>query len=868
MDANGLRRAFTEFFVERGHVVVPSAGLIPHHARAPLFTNAGMNQFIPYFLGEERPPYPRATSVQRCVRIRGKHDDIENVGRTTRHATLFEMLGNFSFGDYFKEAAIPFAWELLTERLGFDADRLWVTVYVDDDEAAAIWADAVGVPAERIQRMGPGTVQPDDNFWEMGETGPCGPCSEIYFDRGPTWGPEGGPLTGGEERFCEIWNLVFMQYDRQADGTLQPLPRPSIDTGAGFERMLTMLQDVRSIWETDAIRPVIGRAEAVTGRRYGDDEEADVALRILADHARSMAFLISDGVFPSNEDRGYVLRRLIRRAVRLAYQLGVEQPVTPDMVGAVGDVMGSAYPDLARNMDFVTGVVQREEERFRSTLRSGLAMLDTELADGAGSVSGPVAFRLHDTYGFPIELTREIVAERGGRVDEDGFSASMEHQRTQSKEGGKGAAVATGGHAEAYRDLLAGHGATDFVGYTTSTATGEVLAVLDAGDGSIEVILDRTPFYAEGGGQVGDTGTIETDTGRARVVDTTRALPELTRHLAVVEEGELRTGQAATATIDSTRRDAIRRNHTGTHLLHWALRTVLGDHVKQQGSLVAPDRLRFDFTHYGPLSDEEVARVEDLVNEAVLGDGDVVVTEMSRAEADAAGAIAFFDEKYGERVRVLQAGDRSVELCGGTHVGRLGQIGPVEIVSEGSIGSNLRRVEATTGTATLRRLRDNERTIHAAADLLKARPDELTTAIERKLADLRAAEAALKSAQQAALAGAAGTLVDQAVGGVVVARHDGLAGDQLRDLAAQVRNRDGVRTVVLGGSPDGAKVALVALVAKGEAVGAPELISDAAKLVGGGGGGKNPEMAMAGGRDAGRLDEALDGVRAKLGVAV
>jgi alanyl-tRNA synthetase len=874
MDSNRLRRVFTDFFVAHGHVAVPSAGLIPHHPRAPLFTNAGMNQFIPYFTGEEKAPYPRATSIQKCVRIRGKHDDIENVGRTSRHATFFEMLGNFSFGDYFKPVAIPLAWELLTEHMGFDGDRLWVTVFTDDDDAAAIWADSVGVPAARIQRLGE-----NDNFWEMGETGPCGPCSEIFFDRGPEWGGDGGPAGGGEERFIEIWNLVFMQFDRQANGSFEPLPQPSIDTGAGFERVLSMLQDVPTIWETDGLREIIARAESVTGRRYGAEAEVDVTLRILADHARSMAFLVSDGVFPSNEDRGYVLRRLIRRAVRLAYQLGVERLVTPALVAGVVDVMGEAYPDLARNADFVTGVTSREEERFRATLRTGMARLSAEL-EVTGEVSGDVAFQLHDTHGFPVELTREIAAEQGKGLDEAGFEAAMRTQRELSKAGGKSAAASSSDRISAYRALLDEHGPTQFVGYASNSVTARVLDVLDAapadedGDGRprYEVFLDVTPFYAEGGGQVGDTGTIETDTGRATVVDTTVALAGMTRHLVIFSEGEVRRGQAATAAIDVERRSAIRRNHTGTHLLHWALRTVLGDHVKQQGSLVAPDRLRFDFTHYGPLTDDEVAQVEDLVNAQVLSDPDVAIAEMSRAEADAAGAIAFFDEKYGERVRVISAGPLSTELCGGTHVARLGQIGPVEIVSESSIGSNLRRVEATTGTATLARLRANERTIADAAGLLRARPDELTAAIQRKLADLRTAEVALRGAQQAALAGTARTLAGQASDGKLVARADGLAGDQLSELAAQVRAIDGVHTVVLGGTPDGHKVALVALVAKDQVaksadLAAPALIADAARTVGGGGGGKNPERAMAGGRDPGRLDEALDSVRAKLGLS-
>ncbi len=857
MDATALRRAFTQYFTDRGHTAVASSGLIPHHPRAPLFTNAGMNQFIPYFVGEELPPYPRATSIQKCVRIRGKHDDIELIGRTTRHLTFFEMLGNFSFGDYFKERAIPLAWELLTGAFGLDGDRLWASVYLDDDEAAEIWRTVVGLPAERIQRMG------EDNFWEMGDTGPCGPCSEIYYDRGPEWGPEGGPLHGGEERYVEIWNLVFMQFDRQADGSLLPLPNPSIDTGAGLERILSVSQGVPAVWDTDVIRPVIAAAERLTGRRYGADGEVDVALRILADHARSMTFLIGDGVFPSNEDRGYVLRRLIRRAVRQAFTLGVDRPVTPDLVASCVEVMGDAYPDLGRSAGFITDVAAREEARFRTTLRSGLSMLEAELAQGRSEISGEVAFRLHDTHGFPVELTREVAAERGATVDEDGFRSAMRHQQEQSGRGAKKVA-ASGELGETYRRLLEEAGQTRFVGYTDLTATATVTGVVEREDGTLEVFLSTTPFYAEGGGQVGDTGTIETDSGSARVVDTTYALPGLTRHTVTVETGEIHPGQSATASVDAVRRAAIRRNHTGTHLLHWALRRVLGDHVKQQGSLVAPDRLRFDFTHYSPLQPEEIARIEDLVNAAVLADEDVDITVMPRSEADAAGAVAFFEDKYGEEVRVIRAGSQSLELCGGTHVDRLGQIGPVEIVSEGSIGSNLRRIEATTGTATLQRLRHAERLIAETAALLRARPDELTEAVERKLGDYRDIELRLRKSEQAALAGRALQIAEAAADGAVVARVDGLPPDQLRELASQVRQVGQLQTVVLGGTPDGDKVSLVAVVAKGVTPTAPELIAPAAATVGGGGGGRNPEQAMAGGRDSSRLDQALEQVRAAL----
>jgi alanyl-tRNA synthetase len=869
MDANGLRRAFTTFFAERGHAVVPSSGLIPHHPKAPLFTNAGMNQFLPYILGEEIAPHPRVTSVQKCVRIRGKHDDIELIGRTSRHHTFFEMLGNWSFGDYFKQGAIALAWELVTETFGLEGDRLWVTVHETDDDAVAIWHDTIGVPIERIQRMGA------DNFWEMGDTGPCGPCSEIYYDRGAEFGPEGGPEKDDGERYVEFWNLVFMQYDRQADGTLLDLPKKTIDTGAGLERLLSILEGVDSNWDTDVIRPLIAEAEAATGRQYGADPEVDVALRILADHARSVTFLVNDGVFPSNEDRGYVLRRLIRRAVRQAFQLGVDSLVTPRLVHAVVDVMAEAYPDLRRNEEFVAGVVAREEERFRATLRSGLALLDAELASGA-TISGEVAFKLHDTHGFPIELTREIAAERKVEVDEAGFRAAMARQVEQSKRGGKKEADA-GAHAGDYRELLEQFGTTEFVGYTEYEATARVLAVVpvEAPEGveasahpHVELFLDRTPFYAEGGGQVGDTGSIETATGRAEVLDTTAALPGLHRHLAVVKHGVITPGQEAKASIEVDRRNAIRRNHTGTHLLHWALREVLGPHVKQAGSLVAPGRLRFDFAHYSPVTADQLREIEDLVNDRVLEDEPVTATEMSMTEAQRLGAIAFFGDKYGDVVRVLQAGSRSIELCGGTHVSALGMIGPIKVVSEGSIGSNLRRIEATTGTVTFDRMRRAEAELEQAAHLLRTTPEELTGTLEKRLAELKAAHDELKGLRQGALQAQARELAGTAAanGGFVVARRDGLDQGELRELAAAIRATPGVRAAILGGSPSEGKVSLVAAVASGEDLIASDLIAEAAHIVGGGGG-RQAELAMAGGRDPARLDEALAAVRLKLGLA-
>ncbi|MGH9091787.1 MAG: alanine--tRNA ligase, partial [Acidimicrobiales bacterium] len=779
MDADRLRATFTGFFAARAHEVVPSASLVPQHPRAPLFTNAGMNQFIPYYLGEEVPPYRRATSVQKCVRIRGKHDDIELVGRTTRHLTFFEMLGNFSFGDYFKPDAIPWAWELLTADLGLDGDRLWASVYTDDDEAAEIWRDAVGLPAERIQRLG------EDNFWEMGETGPCGPCSEIYYDRGPAFGEEGGPAGGGEERYVEIWNLVFTQYDRQADGSLEPLPRPNIDTGAGLERVLTLLEDVPSIWETGVLRPVIARAESLTGLAYGEDPETDVALRVLADHARSTGLLVADGVLPSNDGRGYVLRRLVRRSVLTARRLGVEARVTPELATAVAGVLGAAYPALVRDLDLVQGVLDREEAGFDRTLRTGLHLLTEALDEakaGGGELGGEVAFRLHDTHGFPIELTGELAGEAGVAVDRAGYDERMAAQRERARQAARTASVAD---EDAYRRLLDAEGPTAFVGRSPDAyaVPARVVGVLAGAEpGTAEMFLDRTPFYAEGGGQVGDTGTVVTETGRAEVYDTVPALPGLAAHRSRVT-GEIFAGQDALAAIDGPRREATRRNHTGTHLLHAALRQVLGDQVRQQGSLVAPDRLRFDYSHHQAPAAEELRAVAGMVNADVLGDDRVETTETTRHEAEAMGAVAFFQDKYGDTVRVVRAGPHSLEFCGGTHVDALGMIGPVAVVSEGSIGSNTRRIEAVTGLATVERTLRRDALVQEAALLLKTEPEGVVEALGRLLDRQRATEKELSRLRSAAAEADAAELAARAEDGTVVARRDGRSADELRALA-------------------------------------------------------------------------------------
>ncbi|MDQ6727445.1 MAG: alanine--tRNA ligase [Actinomycetota bacterium] len=862
MTAEDLRRAFTGFFVERGHTLVPSMGLIPHHPAAPMFANAGMNQFLPVILGEEPvPDPPRATSVQKCLRVKGKHDDIANVGVTWGHCTFFEMLGNFSFGDYFKDQIIPWAWELLTGVLGFDGDRLWVTVHDTDTEAAAIWRDVVGIPPERIQAMGA------DNFWEMGETGPCGPCSEIYFDRGEAFGAPGGPAEGGEARFREIWNLVFMQYNRQSDGALAPLPLRIIDTGAGLERMLTVLQGVDSVFETDELRRLVAAAETVTGRRLGDDPTADVSLRVLADHARTVTFMVADGQVPSNEDRGYVLRRILRRAVRHAYGLGVEDPVLPQMVEAVVETMGHAYPELIAARGDIVGIVAREEQRFHRTLKAGSAILDEELGraeEQGGTLSGAVAFRLHDTFGFPLELTLEVAAERGINVDVAGFDEAMEGQRRagQQAQTADAAGAPSGDEArrDAYKALLEQHGPVRFTGYQDTEATATVLAVL--GD---EVFLDRTPFYAEGGGQVGDTGAIVGPSGRAEVLDTTYALPGLHRHTVRMLGGTLAPGDEVTASVDTDRREAIRRNHTGTHLLHWALREVLGSHVKQAGSLVAPDRLRFDFSHYEAVTPEQLEQVESLANHQVLANEPVKAREMPKREAEKLGAIAFFGEKYGEVVRVVEAGPRSVELCGGTHVGALGTVGPIRITSESSIGANLRRIEAVTGTASFERIRDETHMLGRTATLLRVTPPEVPDRVERLLDDQRSLGEELKALRRQSAGGQAQGLSAGAVDGVVVARVDGTSRDELKDLARAVRDQPGIRAAVLGGVPHGGGVSLVAAVTKDSGFDASKLLADAARTVGGGGG-RGADVAVAGGRDPERLDEALDQARQAAGL--
>ena len=858
MKAKELRKKFVEFFEERDHQHLASASLIPHD-QTLLFVNSGMVPFKPYFIGEEIPQKSRAVTVQKCVRAGGKHNDLDEVGRTTRHLTFFEMMGNFSFGDYFKEEAIPMAWALVTEVFGLDPDRLWVTVHLSDDEAAAIWEEKVGVPADRIQRLD------EDNWWRMADTGPNGPCSEIFYDMGPRFGEDGGPEFGGEDRFIEIWNLVFMQFETDEEGKSKALPKPSIDTGAGLERILMVLQEKDSVFEIDEMAALISAAEECTGYKLGQDDKSDLALRVLAEHARTMTFLISDGVFPSNEDRGYVLRRIMRRAIRFAYLLGVEDTVTPRLVDAVVEIMGRDYPELTTTHDLVRSVVEREEIQFRKTLATGSSILDDRLADvpEGGELPGSVAFLLHDTYGFPFEVTEEVAAERGYSLDRAGFDEAMAEQRQRAKDARKGVVQAE--DFEQVQSLTETNGQTEFVGRVkVADVDANVLLVTGLGSKTVSIFTDRTPFYAESGGQIGDTGTITTESGTATVIDTVYAVPGVHRHVIGSIEGEIRPGQSAKLSIDVQRRDAIRRNHTGTHLLHWALREVLGDHVKQQGSLVAPDRLRFDFSHFEPVTDEQVAAIEDLVNGIVLQNTVASHEEMTKAEAEAKGAIAFFGDKYGERVRVLEAGP-TLEFCGGTHVNAMGDIGLLKIVSEGSIGSNLRRVEAVTGAGAIDLLRTEQQTVSSAADMLNVPRTDMIDGLTKRLAEMGDLKDQIKQLQSKLAQGMASELVSAAVDGVVVARVDGVSRDELKDLAVKLRDREDVTAVVLGGEPDGGGAALVAAVSPGQSFGAGDLIAEGAKSIKGGGG-KGADLAMAGGKDPEGIDDALALARTAAGV--
>ena len=848
LTAKSIRREFIDFYVARDHFHESSDSLIPDDSTL-LFTNSGMVQFKSYLTGEQPAPWPRAVTVQKCARAGGKHNDLEEVGRTSRHLTFFEMMGNFSFGDYFKSEACAFAWEFVTKNLGLDPERLWITVHETDDEAAAIWEKEVGVSADRIQRLD------EDNYWRMADTGPCGPCSEIFWDKGPEHGEEGGPAHGGEERFVEIWNLVFMQFEQHADGSQTPLPAPSIDTGLGLERVLSVLQGVDSVWETDEFSTLLKSISELTQVEQKESESFDVSMRILADHARSSTFLINDGVFPSNEDRGYVLRRIIRRAVRHAWLLGVEDQIMASLVDVVVEMMGSDYPELAQNHDYIRGVIDREEEGFRETLRSGLTILDTAI-DGlkAGeSLDGQVIFKLHDTYGFPLELTEEITRERGISIDSEGFSEAMNQQKERAKAARKenGTTDISGD----LRPLLEEHGSTSFVGREENKTEAEVLYIENN-----YVVLDRTPFYAESGGQIGDTGTLTNAKGTVRVIDTKLALDGLHVHETEDNELEIAVGDKLVAEIDVTRRTDIRRNHTATHLLHAALRRVLGEHVKQQGSWVGPDRLRFDFSHYAAVQPGEIRDIEDMVNMEVLNNSLCDHYETSKEKAEAAGAVAFFGDKYGDRVRVLEAGPNSIELCGGTHVDALGDIGAFKIITEGSVGANIRRIEAITGPAPINRLRDLESTLTSASEKLGVPIDDVLEGIDKRIAENKEIKNELNEVRRALALNQVDALAKTAENGLVITQVTGVDQDGLRELAAAISSRDGIRAVVLGLAPEGGGAALVSTVTLDSGLDAGVLVSESAKTIGGGGR-LNSEMTIIGGRQPENLQEALDQAR-------
>ncbi|WP_433247161.1 alanine--tRNA ligase [Actinomadura nitritigenes] len=857
-----IRSTFLDFFRERDHRVVPSGPLIPPDPTL-LLTNAGMNQFKPYFLGETEPAHPRAMSVQKCART----SDIENVGRTTRHSTFFEMLGNFSFGDYFKAEAIAWAWELFTRHYGLDPDRLWVTVYLDDAEAEDLWR-RVGVPSERIQRLGM-----EDNYWSMGTPGPCGPSSELHYDRGPAFGRTGGPAVDGE-RYQELWNLVFMQ-NLRGEGTgkgdypiLGELPAKNIDTGLGLDRLAAVLQEVDTVCETDLLAPTLRLVQELAGRPYPgrDGGEDSLSFRVVTEHARAIAFLIADGVLSARDGRGYVLRRLMRRAVRHARRLGIDEPVLAPVTGSVVGNLGGAWPELERQSELIERVVAAEEDGFERTLRQGTRLLESAISRADTTLSGQTAFELHDTYGFPIDLTLDAARSAGLTVDEDAFAQLLEKQRRQAHRAGqdrKGDAVA---RRDLYRRVVAEHGRTDFVGYSSTTAETRVVALLDgtgttsiASEGDeLEVVLARSPFYAEGGGQVGDTGTIRTPGAVLEVVDTRPGIDGLHVHTVRIVDGEVRPGDEAEATVDADRRAATARSHSATHVLHAMLRRVLGDHAAQRGSRVEPGRLRFDFAHFSSVP--EIGTVQTLVNEYLADDPDVRVWEASRADAEAAGAVALFGEKYGDAVRIVDIGEASRELCGGTHVGHGSQAGPVHILGESSIGTGLRRIEALTGPDALRHF-DHERALLAElAALLNVPPDQAPDRLRQRLDLLAETQRELDALRRAELDALAERLASRAEpvpsGWLVAQRIDDVTPADLRTLASAIAASGDGRGLAVLGTASGGKAQLVAAAGPRTGVQARDLLTDAAREVGGGAGGKGA-LANAGGRHPENLTKAI-----------
>lgn len=856
MTSNELRRAFLEFFQRHGHEIVPSSPLVPGNDPTLLFTNAGMVQFKDVFLGEDKRQYNRAVTSQRCVRAGGKHNDLENVGYTARHHTFFEMLGNFSFGDYFKEDAIRYAWAFLTETLGLPPEKLWVTVYEEDDEAADIWLKTMKVDPKRFSRMGA-----KDNFWAMGDTGPCGPCSEIFYDHGPevAGGPPGSPDEEGD-RYVEIWNLVFMQFDRAASGDMTPLPKPSVDTGMGLERTAAVMQGVHSNYEIDLFANLINSTARILGVR----NDGSNSLNVIVDHIRACSFLITDGVLPGNEGRGYVLRRIIRRAIRHGKKLGVDDRFFYKLVGPLCDEMGDAYPELVKARAHVEKVLKKEEARFAETLDQGMEILETAIAGLRGkNIPGDVVFKLYDTYGFPVDLTADIARERNLSVDEKGFEQHMDAQRDRARAASK---FGAGGEAGIKADVT-----TAFCGYEGVAAKSQVVALykdgkatktLSSGDEGV-VILDSTPFYAESGGQVGDTGSINAK-GMSFVVRDTQKSAKANIHIGKLESGKISVGDKVNAEVDGARRAATVLNHSATHLMHAALRKVLGEHVQQKGSLVAPDRLRFDFSHYEAVTAEQLQQIEDMVNQQIRRNIPAETKLMKYDDAVASGAIALFGEKYDDEVRVLRLGDGfSVELCGGTHVSSTGDIGVFKITSEGGVASGIRRIEAVTGEGALQWIDANQRALDHVAGLLKSPRDQAAAKVEHLLRKTRELEKELAATRQQLLTGGADVADDVTeINGIKVlaSRMDGADAKTLRDAVDKFKDKLGSAVVVLGSVEDG-KVRLAAGVTKNntDRIRAGDVIKPVAEQVGGKGGGR-PDFAQAGGSDPESLDAALASV--------
>jgi alanyl-tRNA synthetase len=865
-----IRRRFLDFFAQRGHAVQPSSALVPERDPTLFFVNAGMVQFKNIFTGDEPRKTPRATTVQKCLRVSGKHNDLENVGRTPRHHTFFEMLGNFSFGDYFKRDAIEMAWKLLTgpESEGcfeLDPERLWVTIYEDDDDAHEIWTQVVGFPEARLQRLGV-----KDNFWSMGDTGPCGPCTEIHYDHGPEVSDDERGPAGEDGRYVEIWNLVFMQYQQHADGTRDELPQPSIDTGMGLERLAAIKQGVYWNYDTDVFQGIIQRTAQVTGVTYGADDATTVALRVIADHARAAAFLIGDGVMPSNERRGYVLRRIMRRAIRFGRTLGVQQPFLWEAADQVVEEMGDAYPQLRERRAFIQEVVKGEEERFATTLDKGLQLLEQAM-EGTEQLDGAVVFELYDTFGFPPDLTALIAGERGVTIDHAGFDACMAEAKERSRRGGKGSGDV--GITSIESELAHELPETVFTGYDGDSGTSQVLAIVQDGgradalvQGEARVVTRETPFYAESGGQAGDNGRLEWPGGSFTVTDTVKAPGGIHLHVGTLDAGTLRPGQDVALHVDGGRRDLTRLNHSATHLLHAALRNVLGDHVQQKGSLVDPNRLRFDFSHHKSLTADEVQTIQDRVNDQIRGNSAVKTQLRTLEQATEDGAMALFGEKYGDNVRVVSMGDErfSVELCGGTHATRTGDIGLFRITSEAGVAAGVRRIEGVTGPGAMAWYDARERAASQAAAALRTPVEELPAAIERLMVDRKRLERELDKLKLELARAAGGDLASQArdIDGIKVIAAE-LPGDvnTLRNEADRLRDQLGTAVVVLG-SREGGSVTLIVAVTKdiaGKRAHAGNIVRSVAKMVGGGGGGR-PDMAQAGGRNADALPAALESV--------